>query len=111
MISDLLNLLFPSVLDEYFVSNSNFKLRPVTQDELVEVIADIKEAIDSGWDDFLPQPIIKNNIRALLRPLIRIISLSTRTGAFPSAFKVAKVIPVFKSRSKSQPNNCRPSHF
>ena len=42
------------------------------------------------------------------KPLCDIINLSIRSGKFPSSWKVAKVTPIFKSGSRSLPENYRP---
>ncbi len=34
--------------------------------------------------------------------------MSFQTGVFPSSMKLAKIIPIFKSASKAEFNNCRP---
>ena len=51
---------------------------------------------------------VKQTIPVLLNPLLHIFTLSFKTGIAPSQFKIAKVIPIFKSGDKSSMDNYRP---
>ena len=51
---------------------------------------------------------VKQTIPVLLNPLLHIFTLSFNTGIVPSQFKIAKVIPIFKSGDKSSMDNYRP---
>ena len=56
--------------------------------------------------DNLPPGLLKDCGSIISKPLCDIINLSIRSGKFPSSWKVAKVTPIFKSRSL--PGNYRP---
>ena len=43
-----------------------------------------------------------------VEPLVHIFNLSFSAGIFPSEMKIAKVIPLFKNRNKSDFSNYRP---
>ena len=43
-----------------------------------------------------------------LQPLMEIMNTSILEGNFPKKLKLAKVVPVFKSGEKTDPNNYRP---
>ena len=58
--------------------------------------------------DNLPSGLLKDCGNIISKPLCDIINLSIRSGKFPSSWKVAKVTPIFKSRSRSLPGNYRP---
>ena len=58
--------------------------------------------------DNLPHGILKDCGSIILKPLCDIINLSIRSGKFPSSWNVAKVTPIFKSGSRSLPENYRP---
>jgi hypothetical protein len=88
-------------------TRSEFVLRPVSHQELIKIIMSIRGASAPGWDS-IPAKLIKDNIDTLINPVIHIINLSIRTGKFPDAFKVAKVIPIHKSDSKDSILNYRP---
>lgn len=60
-----------------------------------------------GLDPFSAKT-LKNNLKFLLSPLTHIINLSITSGVFPSVFKTAKVIPLYKSNDKANLNNYRP---
>ena len=51
---------------------------------------------------------IKHTLSAFIDPLFHILNLSFNTGVVPIQFKIAKVIPIFKSSSKSSMDNYRP---
>lgn len=84
-----------------------FVLRPITREELLVVVKGIKGGSAPGIDGIRGQ-LIKDNIQLLVEPLLHIINLSIRTGQFPNALKMAKVIPVHKSGLKSLMSNFRP---
>ena len=52
--------------------------------------------------------LIKDAASLVAEPLTYIIHMSIETGLVPSDWKIAKVIPVFKSGSKSDLDNYRP---
>ena len=58
--------------------------------------------------DNLPPGLLKDSDSIISKPLCDIINLSIRSGKFPSSWKVAKVTPIFKSGSRSLPENYRP---
>jgi hypothetical protein len=88
-------------------AQSEFLLEPVTQAELTNIIMSIRGSSAPGWDS-IPARLIKDNIDTLIIPLEHIINLSIHSGKFPEALKVAKVIPIHKSDSKSSIANYRP---
>ena len=51
---------------------------------------------------------IKQTVSAYIDPLFHIFNLSFSTGVVPMQFKIAKVIPIFKSGDKAQMDNYRP---
>ena len=52
--------------------------------------------------------IVKYIITSIIKPLTHIFNTSFQTGVFPDKFKIAKVIPVFKSGIKEDCSNYRP---
>ena len=60
-----------------------------------------------GLDDFL-HGMIKDAASILAAPLTFLINLSLQTGSVPSAWKKAKVIPLFKNGSRTDTDNYRP---
>ena len=58
--------------------------------------------------DKLPATLVKLAATYIAKPLAKIFNESLLTGIFPSDWKEAKVIPVYKSGTKSNMNNYRP---
>ena len=58
--------------------------------------------------DKIPIMLIKDVTDLISQPLTMIFNSSLRKGVFPDIWKVAKVTPIFKSRSRSDANNYRP---
>jgi len=51
---------------------------------------------------------LKRIVEGLVQPLKNIINLSFHTGRVPSQFKIAKIIPIYKSGDPRAPDNYRP---
>ena len=60
----------------------------------------------AGYDCFNAR-IVKSSIHAIISPLCNIFNSSIENGIFPSALKIPKVIPVFKSGNRNLLNNYR----
>jgi hypothetical protein len=93
--------------DAHYTVNEPFVLQPVTQHDILKIVRDARGGSAPGLDG-IHTKFIKEHINAVIEPLLFIINESIRTGKFPNAFKIAKVIPIFKSGSKSDINNFRP---
>ena len=52
--------------------------------------------------------ILKVHSIALSKPLAELINLSLNQGKFPGILRIAKVIPIYKRRNKSECDNYRP---
>ena len=85
-----------------------FSLDPVTPDQVDKIISKLKNSKASGVD------MIDTYILKLVKPIIvpavcHIINLSFQTHKFPSKWKIAKVIPLFKGKGcKLDPKSYRP---
>ena len=66
----------------------------------------LKRKKASGADD-IPPGLLKDASSVLAEPLAFIINLSLRTGTVPSDWKVAKVIPLYKSGDSALESNYR----
>ena len=51
---------------------------------------------------------LKDGARILAKPISELCNLSMALGSFPDACKIAKVKPLFKKGSKTDPSNYRP---
>ena len=85
----------------------SFTDSPVTATEIIEAtnLLQSKKTLDlSGISVWLTQKIISN----IAAPLKHIFANSFSLGIVPSEFKIAKVVPVFKSGNKDSMDNYRP---
>ena len=58
--------------------------------------------------DSLPPNLLKDCARTISRPIAHIINLSLRTSLVPSAWKSAKITPIYKSGNSEEVSNYRP---
>ena len=83
-------------------------LRPATLPELWGAIALISGTRAVGEDE-VPLFAVKKCFAVIGPHLLHLINHSIVTEMFPAAWKVARVIPVFKSGDRADVNNFRPS--
>ena len=79
----------------------------LTKNEIIEatkLLSDKKTPDHTG----VSTNFIKQTISSLINPVYHILNLSFRTGVVPLQFKIAKVIPIFKSGDKTSMDNYRP---
>ena len=86
---------------------SNFRFNAVNEQQVLNVINDLKEKKACGPDS-IPVILWKIIAEYILKPFTYIINLSFKQGISPSEWKKSRVIPVFKSGNKSDMNNYRP---
>ena len=85
----------------------NFTTNPLTKSEILEatdLLMDKKTPDLNG----ISSNFLKQIIRTIINPIHHIFSLSLNSGIFPSQLKIAKVVPIFKSGDKCNPDNYRP---
>ena len=82
-------------------------LYSITEAEIINVISKLKTSNSTGHDGYNTK-FIKLSISLLAPALVKIFNLSINTGVYPNSLKIAKVIPIFKSGSKTSVNNYRP---
>ena len=58
---------------------------------------------------YISNRLLKQIIHSISRPLAHIFNQSLLLGIFPDFYKLVKVIPIFKSGDKCDPNNYRPT--
>lgn len=97
----------PLVDDSAFRVRHEFRLEPITDSQLEWCIGDLRGGSAPGIDG-ISAILLKNNIPALIPPLKHLINLSILSGQFPDRFKIAKVVPLYKSGTKQELNNYRP---
>ena len=90
----------PPIQNSIFVSS-------ISIEEVYNLINSMSGGTAAG-DDGFSLDLIKNNVDSLAGPLTHIFNLSLYSGIVPHAFKLAKVIPLFKKGDEKLPSNYRP---
>ena len=85
----------------------SFYFIPTDKKEVIETTLSIKSKHSSGHDN-LSNKIVKIIIPSIVDPLVHIFNLSLESGVVPDPYKLAKIIPIFKTGDKEDPNNYRP---
>ena len=87
--------------------SASFYFYPITVFEIKKIITSIKSTNSCGLDD-IPPKILKLLPDTTLGALAHIFNLSFVTYKYISAFKFAKVNPIFKKGNRQIVSNCRP---
>lgn len=95
--------------DEYLRGNypNSFYFTPTDEYEIVKIINDVKNKHSSGHDEISPF-LLKRIVHSIASPLSKIFNKSFSEGIFPDSMKLAKVIPIYKSKEHYLLNNYRP---
>ena len=83
---------------KHFIQTDAFHLTYTT-----EIYIEKLRGIDDPSGRFL-----KDGSRVLSKPLSELFNLSTKLGSFPDSCKIAKLKPLFKKGSKTNPSNYKP---
>jgi site-specific DNA-adenine methylase len=86
---------------------NSFFLQPTTEQEVINVIRNMKAKTSSGIDLISPK-LMQSTSPGIATPLTHIINLSLINGQVPTQMKAAKVIPIYKSGDSKQLVNYRP---
>jgi hypothetical protein len=92
-------------LNKTILTSFNFEL--INNTDIDKIIRSLKTKLSSG-EDGISTKLLKAISPAVIEPLTIIINQSLLTGIFPQKLKIAKVVPIFKSKDKSDINNYRP---
>ena len=84
-----------------------FELEPVHPDLVEKIIDSLKNSNSVGLD-CIETKIIKLIKPEILPALTHVINLSISTRVFPTGWKQAKIIPLFKKGDHLDPKNYRP---
>ena len=91
----------------YIIYNAHHLIIPrIEEPEIVHVIAQLKNS--AAGHDSLPSSIMKQCADKYIVPLTHIINLYSTERYFPEEFKLANVLPKFKSGDAQNIQNCRP---
>ena len=90
-----------------YIKPGSFILSVVSQASVFKLVSALNPSKGTG-PDLLPPRFLKDSAEVITPFITHIINLSITTGVVPTAFKKARVIPLFKKGSKLDPNNYRP---
>ena len=79
----------------------------ITEGYLFNILRDV-EVTKAPEIDQISGKFLKDGARILAKPISELCNLSMALGSFPDACKIAKVKPLFKKGSKTDPSNYRP---
>ena len=100
-----------SFIDNYYqnkgVKSNAFIFSPVSEDVISKLIGNLSIRKATGLDG-LSARFLKDGESVISSPLSHIINLSLRLGCVPDEMKTARVIPLYKKKSKTDPGNYRP---
>ena len=85
----------------------SFTLRPVTPDEVTEIIAGLKNTKSTGMD-FIDTWVVKLIASEIVPALTHIVNLSILKAEFPLPWKISKVVPLLKKGDPLLTQNYRP---
>ena len=84
----------------------NFFLFPPSHEEISKIISKLK--LTSTSKDILPVKLLKKFSNILVVPITLLIENSIRKGIFPDKLKIARITPIHKEGTFSEPSNFRP---
>lgn len=79
----------------------------ISRDEIIDTIQSLPTNKATGPDN-ISHRLLKATSYAVSRPLMILYNLSLSSNCFPSGWKVANVVPIFKKGDRSLPCNYRP---
>jgi len=86
---------------------SSMLMAPTDYLEIEKTIDLLKRKNSSGHDSFTTA-LLKDIKKDIAQPLTVLINKSLQTGCVPDTMKLAKVVPIYKSKDKEKLNNYRP---
>ena len=98
------------MIDCYYkqnVSDNIFGLVNVIVEQISSVLYSISASKATDLDE-LPARCIKDGSSVIAKPLTHIVNVSITTGTIPDDLKVARVVLLFKKKSKTNVENYRP---
>ena len=98
---------FKSFYSQKIGLRPNFCLSPVSTHFVRKQLTSLNTKKAVGLDE-ISSFFLRDGADCIITPVAHIINLSITTETFPSAFKQAKVIPLFKKGSTMDPGNYRP---
>ena len=82
-------------------------MAPTDKDEIQSIISSLKPK-DSAGHDNISTKLLKYLNTTLSTPISLLVNISISTGIVPDVLKLAKIVPVHKSKSRDEFSNYRP---
>ena len=92
---------------EAVLTNVTFMLSPARSGLVHILLRKLKPNKATGLDN-IPTRLLKDGDPVILACLTHIINLSFASGVMPNDWKIARVVPLFKSGNRQEMNNYRP---
>ena len=99
--------LFPRYETNPSLSGPGFSYQPITEDIVINSIKRLKPNKATGLDKISTR-LLKDSVHVIAPTLTSLFNLSRQTGIFPSIWKNARVVPLYKKGDKQDPSNYRP---
>ena len=90
--------------------SKEFEFSRVSEETIQELINNLELNKAPGFDD-ITSNFLKDGCTFIVKPLTQIINLSIRTTTFPDDCKIAKITPLFKKGSKTEPKITDQFHY
>ncbi|MGY8822307.1 MAG: reverse transcriptase domain-containing protein, partial [Pseudomonadales bacterium] len=87
--------------------DETFSLKRVSEDEVIKILSNLDISKAAGIDN-IKGVFLKDGASILGKPIAKLCNLSIKLSTFPDKCKVAKLKPLFKKGSKTEPKNYRP---
>ena len=106
------NIFTESKIASYHNSNVmskdlNFQLLETSPEKISSTLKGLNPSKAAGTDNLLGK-FLKDGAHVLAQPISQLCNLSIKLNSFPRSCKIAKVKPLFKKGSKTDPQNYRP---
>ena len=86
---------------------NNFKFSKVSVEKTLNILKNINPTKSAGVDNISGR-FLQDGASVLSLPITQICNLSIRLSSFPTNCKIAKLKPIYKNGSKTDPQNYRP---
>ncbi|CAG9135167.1 unnamed protein product [Plutella xylostella] len=96
-----------NMLEENCKVYNDMYCRPCNPEEVEKLVKSLENKKSCGYDG-LPMTVIKDNIDVLATPLAYFYNECISHGIFPDQLKIARILPVHKKGSKTDPSKYRP---
>ena len=93
-----------SYYDDIKFKNLNFESSATSPEKILNILKDLNPSEATGIDN-LSGKFLKVGADISARPISQLCNLSIKLGLFPRSCKIAKIKPLFKKGSKTEPQN------